>query len=152
MQHTIESQPSGRVELALTSLGLPDGRATANEQVVLACEDNLAFIGRLPDDQMKLVVTSPPYNLGKDYEAKTTLDSYIELQERVISECVRVLHPQGSICWQVGNYVDNGEIIPLDVVLYPAFRNQGSSSETGLSGTLGTGYIPQSGCLDGTRP
>ena len=125
MQHTIESQPSGRVELALTSLGLPDGRATANEQVVLACEDNLAFIGRLPDDQMKLVVTSPPYNLGKDYEAKTTLDSYIELQERVISECVRVLHPQGSICWQVGNYVDNGEIIPLDVVLYPAFRNQG---------------------------
>ena len=81
MQHTIESQPSGEVELALTSLGLPDGQATANDQVVLACEDNLAFMGRLPDDQMKLVVTSPPYNLGKDYEAKTTFDSYIELQE-----------------------------------------------------------------------
>ena len=74
---------------------------------------------------MKLVVTSPPYNLGKDYEAKTSLDNYLEAQERVISECVRVLHPQGSICWQVGNYVNNGEIVPLDAVLYPVFRNQG---------------------------
>ncbi len=86
---------------------------------------NLAFTARLPDGQMKLVVTSPPYNLGKDYEAKTSLDNYLEAQECVISECVRVLHPQGSICWQVGNYVNNGEIVPLDAVLYPVFRNQG---------------------------
>ena len=92
---------------------------------VLACEDNLSFMERLPDGQMKLVVTSPPYNLGKDYEDKTSLDAYIESQERVISECVRVLHPQGSICWQVGNYVENGEIVPLDAVLYPVFRALG---------------------------
>ena len=92
---------------------------------VLACEDNLSFMERLPDGQMKLVVTSPPYNLGKAYEAKTSLDAYLESQERVISECVRVLHPQGSLCWQVGNYVDNGEIVPLDAVLYPIFRAQG---------------------------
>ena len=94
-------------------------------QVTLVCEDNLAFLAKLHDGQMKLVVTSPPYNLGKDYEARTSLDDYLEAQERVISECVRVLHPQGSICWQVGNYVDNGEIVPLDAVLYPVFRNHG---------------------------
>ena len=93
--------------------------------VFLACEDNLAFMEKIPDGTMKLVVTSPPYNLGKDYESKTSLDDYLETQEHVIRECVRVLHPEGSICWQVGNYVIDGEIVPLDAVLYPVFRNLG---------------------------
>ena len=92
----------------------------------LACEDNLAFMEKLHDGQMKLIVTSPPYNLGKDYEeAKSSLDTYLAAQERVITECVRLLHPQGSLCWQVGNYVHNGEIVPLDAVLYPVFRSFG---------------------------
>ncbi len=95
------------------------------ERAVLACEDNLSFMEKLHDGQMKLVVTSPPYNLGKDYESKTSLDDYLEAQGRVISECVRVLHPQGSICWQVGNYVSKGEIVPLDSVLYPVFQSLG---------------------------
>ncbi|MCY4312767.1 MAG: site-specific DNA-methyltransferase, partial [Gammaproteobacteria bacterium] len=50
---------------------------------------------------------------------------YLETQEAVIAECVRVLHPHGSICWQVGNYVDNGSIAPLDALLYPVFVNHG---------------------------
>ena len=92
---------------------------------VMACEDNLVFMRGLPDGGMKLVVTSPPYNLGKEYESKAPLDSYLEAQEAVIGECVRLLHPQGSICWQVGNYVQDGEIVPLDTVLYPVFRSLG---------------------------
>ena len=71
---------------------------------------------------MKLVVTSPPYNLGKDYEQRGPVEAYLGDQREVIAECVRILHPQGSICWQVGNYVENGEIVPLDVILYPLFR------------------------------
>ena len=93
--------------------------------VSLACEDNMEFMAKLPDGMMKLVVTSPPYNLGKDYEVRTSLDDYLENQRRVIAECIRILHPQGSICWQVGNYVNNGEIIPLDVILYPLFASHG---------------------------
>ena len=92
---------------------------------VLACEDNLAFINRIPDEKIKLVVTSPPYNLGKEYEIRASIDAYLETQQRVIHECVRVLHPHGSLCWQVGNYVRNGEIIPLDSALYPVFRAEG---------------------------
>lgn len=88
----------------------------------MACQDNLAFMRPLAAGSMKLIVTSPPYNIGKAYEARSNLDSYVEGQARVISECVRLLHPQGSICWQVGNHVQNGEIFPLDVVLYPIFR------------------------------
>ena len=82
-------------------------------------------MARLADGHVKLVVTSPPYNIGKGYEDKLTLADYLEKQACVIRECVRVLHPQGSICWQVGNYVDDGEIVPLDAVLYPLFRDQG---------------------------
>ena len=36
-----------------------------------------------------------------------------------------MLHPRGSICWQVGNHVQNGEIVPLDIALYPVFREHG---------------------------
>lgn len=91
----------------------------------LACQDNLAFMEALPECQFKLIVTSPPYNIGKDYESKTSLKAWLEGQKQVIAECVRLLHPQGSICWQVGNYVRKGEIIPLDVVLYPIFAELG---------------------------
>ena len=103
----------------------PNGGPTAGCQPVMACQDNLDFMRGLPDRHMKLVVTSPPYNIGKDYEAKTSLDAYLEAQERVVRECVRLLHPQGSICWQVGNFVHKGEITPLDAVLYPVFRALG---------------------------
>ena len=92
---------------------------------IIALEDNLSFMKRLPSEEMKLIVTSPPYNLDKDYETKSSFEDYLEAQKSVISECVRLLHDRGSLCWQVGNYVENGEIIPLDAVLYPIFRQHG---------------------------
>ncbi len=97
----------------------------AVREPVLACEDNLDFMRGLPDEIFRLIVTSPPYNLGKEYETRSPLNAYLEAQQRVIRECVRLLHPQGSICWQVGNYVRGGEIVPLDSVLYPMFRDMG---------------------------
>ena len=90
--------------------------------LVLFNGDCLKILEKIPDDFIKLVVTSPPYNIGKSYEKREKLDKYLESQKRVIQECVRVLSPNGSICWQVGNYVDNGEIIPLDILLYPIFN------------------------------
>jgi adenine-specific DNA-methyltransferase len=91
----------------------------------IACEDNLAFMRPLDDGMMKLIVTSPPYNIGKRYERRSPLDSYIEAQAQVISECVRLLSERGSLCWQVGNHIDNGEVVPLDIVLYPFFQKHG---------------------------
>lgn len=91
----------------------------------MACADNLEYMRRLGPDSMKLIVTSPPYNIGKRYERKMPLDLYVQSQTQVISECVRLLHPHGSICWQVGNHVQNGEIFPLDIVLYHVFRDHG---------------------------
>lgn len=93
--------------------------------LVLYEGDCLEFLSGLPDGLAKLVVTSPPYNLGKEYERRLSLETYLNQQYAVIDQCVRVLHPQGSICWQVGNYVENGEIIPLDVKLFPLFEALG---------------------------
>ena len=92
---------------------------------VLECRDNLEFLREQPSEKFKLIITSPPYNIGKSYEQRSPLEQYLEQQEAVIRECVRVLHPQGSICWQVGNYTDNGEILPLDSLLFPVFRRLG---------------------------
>lgn len=85
--------------------------------------DSKNLLAQIPDGFVKLVVTSPPYNIGKTYEKKLHLEEYLNEQKQIIKECVRVCHPEGSICWQVGNYVENGQIIPIDVLLYPIFSS-----------------------------
>lgn len=100
-------------------------RLQTDHSVHMECQDNLAFMRPLPNESMKLIVTSPPYNIGKSYESRSTLSEYVKNQAQVISECVRLLSPTGSICWQVGNHVDKGEIFPLDLVLYSIFKEHG---------------------------
>jgi len=96
-----------------------------SERVVVYPGECLGLLKNVPDGAIQLVVTSPPYNIGKEYEKKLKLKTYIAQQAAVITECVRVLSDQGSICWQVGNYVDDGAIVPLDTVLYPIFNDLG---------------------------
>lgn len=91
----------------------------------ISCEDNLKFMKVLPNDSIQLIVTSPPYNMGKAYESKSTMESYLKAQEKVIAECVRILDPKGSLCWQIGNHIQKGEVFPLDLLLYPIFKKYG---------------------------
>ncbi len=100
-------------------------RFACAEQIVVYPGNCLDFLKTVPDNTFQLVVTSPPYNIGKEYERKINLRTYLTQQSEVIKECVRVLSDQGSICWQVGNYVEDGAIIPLDTVLYPIFSELG---------------------------
>lgn len=84
-----------------------------------------------PNEKFDLIITSPPYNIGKPYEKPTELSDYLEWQKRVIGKCLDRLKPQGSICWQVGNYLEKGArgqesaILPLDVVFFDVFRSYG---------------------------
>ncbi len=105
----------------------------------IACQDNLKFMRKLDDESMHLIVTSPPYNLGKEYEEKRSLDIYVEEQMACIAEAVRLLHPRGSICWQVGNHVHKGEIFPLDILLYPIFKKSGLQLRNRIVWTFGHG-------------
>ena len=89
------------------------------------CIDALEFSRTLPAESVKLVITSPPYNIGKSYETRRNIEEYISGFEALITELVRMLSDDGSICWQVGNFVDDGEIFPLDIYFYPMFKSHG---------------------------
>ncbi len=88
-------------------------------------EDVFKGLSKIDKQSMKLVITSPPYNLGKSYEKKIGLSSYLDWQKEVIKELCRVLKKNGSLCWQVGNFVDKGEVYPLDIYFYPIFKELG---------------------------
>lgn len=87
--------------------------------------DCLAALRKIEDGKFDLILTSPPYNVGKSYETKTSIEKYLETQEVIIDELVRTLSNRGSICWQVGNYVDKGEVFPLDIFYYQIFKKHG---------------------------
>lgn len=89
------------------------------------CKDALEFCQSLPSDSVKLIITSPPYNIGKAYESKLSIDEYIHNMLPMLTEFTRVLSNDGSLCWQTGNFVDNGEIYPLDIYFYPYFKTHG---------------------------
>ena len=94
-------------------------------RIILHCGDTLEFLQTLPQGTAKLIVTSPPYNLGKKYESKTQIGDYLDFQNHVIDQLIRVLRHDGSICWQVGNFVENSEVFPLDILYYNHFKKRG---------------------------
>ncbi|MFQ5880121.1 MAG: DNA-methyltransferase [Dehalococcoidia bacterium] len=99
---------------------------TSDADVVLYHGDCLELLSQISSGSVQLVVTSPPYNIGKKYERKKTLATYLSEQATVISKCVEVLKEGGSICWEVGNHIaGSNEILPLDIALYPTFASHG---------------------------
>lgn len=87
--------------------------------------DSLTVLKKIEDGKFDLILTSPPYNIGKSYETKTSIEKYLETQEEIINQLVRTLSDKGNLCWQVGNYVDKGEIFPLDIFYYEIFKKHG---------------------------
>ena len=86
------------------------------------------FLDTLPNESIQLIVTSPPYNVGKEYEKVIDFQQYLDWQYRIIDKCIDKLKDTGSICWQVGNFIDrqnNNEVFPLDIYLYDAFKSRG---------------------------
>ncbi len=71
---------------------------------------------KLPDNSVHLMVTSPPYNVGKDYDADLTLKEYREFLKRVWKETYRVLVPGGRLCLNIAN-LGRKPYIPLDAFL-----------------------------------
>lgn len=101
--------------------------------VTLFHGDCVKLLRSIPDASAQLVITSPPYNVGKEYEQDLTIEDYLKLQRTVIEECVRITRPSGSICWQVGNHVNgHGQMIPLDLLLHPLFATYANTDELRL--------------------
>lgn len=87
--------------------------------------DSEQTLKTVPDNSIKLIITSPPYNLGKSYEEATHLEDYLQSLSPIVDQLIRVLADDGSLCWQVGNYVEDSEIFPLDIFYYPYFKKRG---------------------------
>lgn len=116
----------------------------------LRAADCVAFLRSLPDGAARLVVTSPPYNVGKEYEEALTVAEYVALQEATLREAVRVLADDGSLCWQVGNFVVppakraagrplTMSIVPIDCLLWPVFERLGLKLRNRVVWTFGHG-------------
>lgn len=70
----------------------------------------------LPDNSVHLMVTSPPYNVGKEYDENLTLNEYREFLKRVWTEVKRVLVPGGRACINIAN-LGRKPYIPLHAFL-----------------------------------
>ncbi len=91
----------------------------------IALYDCRKVLEQLPEDCIDLILSSPPYNIGKRYEKRQPLEVYLAEQTEVLRECYRVLKNSGSIFWQIGSYVDQGTHIPLDVKVFPILESFG---------------------------
>ena len=98
---------------------------STEERVVLTCDDSLNAAKQLPTSSFSLIISSPPYNIGKEYEERLSLTEYLALQKPLLKELARILKDDGSICWQVGNFVEDGEVFPLDIYYYEIFKSLG---------------------------
>jgi DNA modification methylase len=70
------------------------------DRILLSSSQDMAH---LPDNCVHLMVTSPPYNVGKEYDEDLTLEEYLEFLREVWSEVLRVLVPGGRACINVAN-------------------------------------------------
>lgn len=80
-----------------------------------------------PPGKIRLINTSPPYNIQKSYESKKSLEKYSEQMEEIIELCVKNVSEDGTICWQVGVTKDEskGEYLPLEYLFHPIFSKLG---------------------------
>ncbi len=102
--HDASSFYSRRMSEAARRLGTTSKLADPPAQVLdrLFCQSS-ERMQQLPGGCVALMVTSPPYNVGKDYDSDLSLDEYLALLHRVFAETYRVLEPGGRVAVNVAN-------------------------------------------------
>jgi adenine-specific DNA-methyltransferase len=87
----------------------------------IVLKDALRFLATLDSASVDLVISSPPYFMGKEYDTSCSIADFIAVHERVLERLIRIVKPGGSICWQVGHHVSKNVEIPLDSLVYGVF-------------------------------
>lgn len=96
---------------------------TPDQVNVIHCADSRSM-RHLPDCSVHLMITSPPYNVGKEYDEDLSLREYIALLTEVFSEVYRVLVSGGRMCVNIAN-VGRKPYIPLHLYLMQVAINAG---------------------------
>lgn len=98
-------------------------RAASNGAPALLLGDALALVKGMPDESVDLVVTSPPYCIGMPYETSRNVEDFLQMHSSLLPECVRVLRPGGSLCWQVGYHTSRFGVEPLDFHVHSILKD-----------------------------
>ncbi len=101
----------------------------------------LDILAQIEDSSFDCIITSPPYNVGKDYEKTKSLNDYLSAFEPVLKGLKRVLKESGSVAWQVGNFIKDKEVYPLDIYFYPLFKDLGFRLRNRIIWKFGLGNL-----------
>ena len=85
--------------------------------------DTLKILKKIPSETINLIITSPSYMLGKEYDSDTTWEDYKKFHFEVIKECHRVLTKNGALYWNVAQTPVNGEMLPLGAIYYTILKD-----------------------------
>lgn len=114
-----------------------------------ATADVLDFMEGMPDDHANLILTSPPYNVSKQYGAGTGADSYRHLFYlgwllQVVSEMARVLKPGGVLFLQLGATKTNeGQLYPIDCMIFQHLQQLELQFQSRVVWTIPHGLTPK---------
>lgn len=98
--------------------------ATTNQvPAVIFHGDCVELLSELPEQSVDLIVSSPPYCMGKDYEETDDVDVFIKSHQAIFPLLIDALKDGGSLCWQVGFHAKEGLVTPLDYLVYDCLRS-----------------------------
>ena len=86
--------------------------------------DTLQTLKKFPSNKINLIITSPSYMLGKEYDRERSLEEYKKYHSDVIKECHRVLTEDGALYWNVAQTPWDGEILPLGAIFYDILKKK----------------------------
>lgn len=114
--------------------------------------DVLEFLREIPDESVATIIPSPPYNIGKGYQAhddRLRHVYYCGWMMQVVSECARVLKPGGTIALEVGvTRKDDGTRIPLHQIFFPMLVDAGLTWQNTITWVAPHGLTPKKRCAD----
>lgn len=90
----------------------------------VVCGDAVQVLKKFPDNCIHLMITSPPYNVGKEYDRDLTIGEYLQFIADVMAEVQRVLVWGGRVCFNVAN-LGRKPYIPLHAYLLNLFEEMG---------------------------
>ncbi len=113
-------------QICIQKLGKPYFQTDFN---ILFCGNSLDMLSKLPNDFVNIIVTSPPYNIGKEYEQNKSISDYINWSVDWINSACDILRYDGSFLLNVGYTAleDVGRAIPISYLLWdkiPLYLNQ----------------------------
>jgi adenine-specific DNA-methyltransferase len=100
------------------------------------CMDALSIV---QPQSVDLIISSPPYNIGKEYENRKSIQEYLDWHFKILEKCTNALRAGGSIAWQVGNYIDKGSVYPIDCLIFNQFIQLGLTPRNRIIWTFGHG-------------